>query len=638
MTTKTRSVKAKTKPAAEIDAADDDGDVELKCRVCGCTEVNGCDGGCSWVIDADLNSELDLCSRCVGRGGPNGAPLVGVRCADCGVIVEGGLEPGLDACPCCEGDQLEPLTERGSTAAMGAAVAEKRSAKQKTSPAKPDAARQVTLVPIAAIAANPKNPRETFDEGALTALMNGISTDGLLSPVLLRPDGDGFELIAGERRLRACEALGWPEIPAFVVPLDDVAAARACVTENTLREQLNPLEQAAALKLLSDAGLSQSQIAKEAGISQGEVSKLLRLTELPEPFRSMVISRDMPPRHAQELLPWLGHEKILAAVAESLAESRRRFDMYERDAGREWEFPSLREFASTVSRAVTACTKPVRGSYMPAKLTPALEKELDVREVRSLFGGTEKRAFNVSAANRLVIKAKKAAANKLNSETGPAGHKTAGAKAQPAIPGPRVDHVERQLSAWLAGRLAEQMKTAKTEAVQRVLLVAALGMFDDDGFASEFIAGPQGTKFSVLWPRLLSMSQAQFTAEARGWLVKIFENGSTQSPNRGWRTVLAFEPLRELFTAFGGDLGEFRVCPEDLEIYDHRLLLEMPGVTAELRSAVDKKKKEVDKRAVLAVAIAGSADAKVGGWLPEEFTELVHPPAKKPARGKAKPR
>ena len=110
-------------------------------------------------------------------------------------------------------------------------------------------------IPLSAIRPNPQQPREHFDEESLAALAESIREVGVLQPVLVRPGGDGFELIAGERRWRAARRIGLQTIPAIVRTADDASMLQQAIIENVQREELNPLEEAAAYQVLSHRNL-----------------------------------------------------------------------------------------------------------------------------------------------------------------------------------------------------------------------------------------------------------------------------------------------------------------------------------------------------------------------------------------------
>jgi ParB family chromosome partitioning protein len=158
-------------------------------------------------------------------------------------------------------------------------------------------------IAVSAIQPNPFQPRDQFDEESLGALADSIREVGVLQPVLVRPAGDGFELIAGERRWRAARRVGLQTIPALVRETDDSAALEQALVENLQREELNPLEEAGAYQqLIEDFGLTHEQIAARAGRSRAAVSNTLRLIALPPAIQRMVRDNQLQMGHARALL------------------------------------------------------------------------------------------------------------------------------------------------------------------------------------------------------------------------------------------------------------------------------------------------------------------------------------------------
>ena len=158
-------------------------------------------------------------------------------------------------------------------------------------------------IPITAIRPNPYQPRDAFDEQALGALADSIREVGLLQPVLVRPAGDGFELIAGERRWRAAERVGLQTIPALVRETDDNTALEQALVENLQRDDLNPLEEAAAYQqLIEDFHLTHEQVASRMGKSRAAISNTLRLLQLPPSIQRALREGQLTMGHARALL------------------------------------------------------------------------------------------------------------------------------------------------------------------------------------------------------------------------------------------------------------------------------------------------------------------------------------------------
>jgi len=158
-------------------------------------------------------------------------------------------------------------------------------------------------------------PRTRMDEGSLYELAESIRSQGVMQPVLVRPvDGDDYEIIAGERRVRAARLAGLSEVPVLVKPVPDEAAAIMGLIENIQREDLNPLEEAHGIKrLLDEFALTHEQAAQAIGRSRSAASNLLRLLNLAEPVQQMLMAGDLDMGHARALLALQGAQQITTA-------------------------------------------------------------------------------------------------------------------------------------------------------------------------------------------------------------------------------------------------------------------------------------------------------------------------------------
>lgn len=168
----------------------------------------------------------------------------------------------------------------------------------------PPAGTELREVPLAQVRANPYQPRAAFDEEALGALAASIGELGVLQPILVRQVSDSsYELIAGERRLRASQLAGLTSIPALVRPVGDEASLQQALVENLLREDLNPLEEAAGYQqLIDEFSLTQEQVGERVGRSRSSVANTLRLLALPEPLQRLVVDGSLSAGHARALL------------------------------------------------------------------------------------------------------------------------------------------------------------------------------------------------------------------------------------------------------------------------------------------------------------------------------------------------
>lgn len=159
-------------------------------------------------------------------------------------------------------------------------------------------------LPIGSIIPNPHQPRRNFDEDALAALTASVRELGVLQPVLVRPGSDGqFELVAGERRWRAAHRAGLDAIPALVKTIDDTSSLEQAVVENLHREDLNPLEEAAAYQqLIEEFQLTHEAVATRVGRSRAAISNSLRLFQLPPTVQKLVHDGQLTAGHAKALL------------------------------------------------------------------------------------------------------------------------------------------------------------------------------------------------------------------------------------------------------------------------------------------------------------------------------------------------
>jgi ParB family chromosome partitioning protein len=180
-------------------------------------------------------------------------------------------------------------------------------------------------LPVSQIEPNQHQPRASFDEEALVSLTDSIRELGVLQPILVRPAGhERYELIAGERRWRASKRAGLQTIPAVVRTIDETASLEQALVENLHREDLHPMEEAAAYQqLIEEFHLSHDDVARRVGRSRSAVSNMLRLFQLPPSIQKLVADRQLSAGHARALLgtPDRAFQEALArrAVAEGLS-------------------------------------------------------------------------------------------------------------------------------------------------------------------------------------------------------------------------------------------------------------------------------------------------------------------------------
>lgn len=226
--------------------------------------------------------------------------------------------------------------------------------------------RGVIDIPCEEIAPNPYQPRKTFDQGELLTLASSIKSDGVLQPLLVRESGSEYELIAGERRLRAAMLAGLEAVPCIVIEASDRNSALMSLIENIQRSDLGFFEEAEAISRLIDLyGMTQEDAAIRLGYAQSTLANKLRLLKLSPRERSIIVEHDLTERHARALLKLDTPEKREEALGkiikgrmnvektESLVESMIEYEKYkERIRKGSAVFRNLRLFMNTVNKAV----------------------------------------------------------------------------------------------------------------------------------------------------------------------------------------------------------------------------------------------------------------------------------------------
>ena len=162
----------------------------------------------------------------------------------------------------------------------------------------------VTKLPLQKVEPNPNQPRRLFDEEQLQALSESIAEHGLLQPLAVRDMGDYYQIIAGERRWRACRMAGLTEVPVVIIEADEGKVMELALVENLQRQDLNPMEEAEGYRtLVEEFGLSQEQVAERVGKSRPAVANALRLLSLRPELREMVETGQLSAGHARAILP-----------------------------------------------------------------------------------------------------------------------------------------------------------------------------------------------------------------------------------------------------------------------------------------------------------------------------------------------
>lgn len=175
---------------------------------------------------------------------------------------------------------------------------------------------EIRNIDMRLIHSNPYQPRKIFEEEKIMELAQSIKTYGLLQPIILTPDKEGYCIIAGERRFMACNALGWTEIPAIIREYKGSSMAAVALIENLQREDLNFMEEAQGYKrLIDEFDLTQEVLAQRLGKSQSTIANKLRLLKLPDNIKEIIKQGNLSERHARALLKLNSEEKQQEAVS-----------------------------------------------------------------------------------------------------------------------------------------------------------------------------------------------------------------------------------------------------------------------------------------------------------------------------------
>lgn len=417
------------------------------------------------------------------------------------------------------------------------------------------------------------NPREDFDHSKLAELAASIRRHGLLEPLVVREAGEQFELVAGERRLRACRLADLDAVPCTVRHMTDAEACEIALVENLDRQDLNPLEEAIGFQRLIDVHRwTQQRLADRLDCSQPHIANRLRLLELPEAWRRRVISGEITATHGRSLLAYRERANVLEAVAKALKEYR--------------EVPGAAEFDALLVDVVRDLSEAVdRGHYIenvgyvqPPKWTEAQLAELDVVEIK-VDGRKERRAFNVGAFEKyLRAKGEKERARRDGLATTGGGKKSkpaAPTKAQQARRAKELaQQYARRLYAWKIDwlrylgfvALGERPKNdAAKMAPTRLLMTLACERFR---FASETQAwntfarrgevlygalkqaGVEFRRATDAWRSLASIEAGQVPAAALAFCRGVLWNGRDKRPE----TILPADLVEELADVLALDL------------------------------------------------------------------------------------
>lgn len=264
----------------------------------------------------------------------------------------------------------------------------------------PAGANSLEELPPSAISPNPRQPRRHFDDDALAGLSASIRQLGLLQPVVVRRSGGAgaYELVLGERRWRAAQKAGLTAIPAIVIDTDETGSLQRALVENVQRQDLNPIEEAAAYRqLVEEAGLTHEELAQRMGISRPAISNALRLLELPDRVQALVLQRKLSAGHARALLGLLGHP-LLERLANRVAAAGLSVRETEELVKRERESDELQPAAAPSRRA-----EPADSTHSGLnEIADALSDQLQTRVKVSMGRGRGKIVIEFGSGDDLV--------------------------------------------------------------------------------------------------------------------------------------------------------------------------------------------------------------------------------------------
>ena len=260
-------------------------------------------------------------------------------------------------------------------------------------PAEPGPGDGSVRIAIHRIDNNPFQPRRDFDEAEIDSMAESLEAYGLLQPVVVRQVGDRYQLVAGERRLRAATKAGWSDVPVQVIEADDRQVAEVAIVENLHRKDLNPLEKAASFhRYLEQYACTQEELASRLKLDRSTIANLIRLLELPETVQQAVREAKITQGHARALLP-LGDEREQLAFCRRIEEegwSVRQTETLVQEAIEQADAETL----NVVDRDGTK-KRPRRN---PSEHIAALEQEF-----RAALGTRVKISHNARGRGKLVI-------------------------------------------------------------------------------------------------------------------------------------------------------------------------------------------------------------------------------------------
>lgn len=473
--------------------------------------------------------------------------------------------------PAGKGETIKPSPQMAvkDLATSGELDASVRSAAQ---PMANDGEREI---PIDEIEPSPLNPRKRFDETKLAELAESIKKHGLLQALVVWTAPAGrLELIAGERRYRACKLAKLQTVRCRVLHVTPSQAIELRGIENEQRENFDPIERAIWYQQMIDqAGYTQAKLAKRLNCSQASIAQQLGLLKLPAEWADRIITQVITPTHARHLLPWLDRPKVLEAVEKAIAH---RTEI------------SVNEFRDQVNAAVNRVTKPMnKADWRGPKfsVTKKRREELDVVKVPNTWGGGhEPRAFNVALWNKLQREATAKEQEQQAAETPSTPTK------QTAKDGLNEYQLQRMWSSWLCYTIAEKLGKRDKGLVGKLLLLM-LGKCDAYDSLDVWLQ-PDGKGVSrwlsvaEVWSRISERSDKDFADDQLTLLRQMLTSAAGED--------LDLETLQDVAAAcsVGCDpLAEWEPTYEWLELFSVDDLRRMPAtklIQSEILPDLDK--------------------------------------------------
>ncbi|MCA9231189.1 MAG: ParB/RepB/Spo0J family partition protein [Planctomycetales bacterium] len=257
---------------------------------------------------------------------------------------------------------------------------------------------------VASIVANPYQPRQQFDEAEIADLCDSIRTHGFLQPIVVRQVEDQFQIIAGERRFRAALLANMQTVPVQVREVADREMAELAIVENVQRKDLNPLEKAASFqRYLQEYGCTQEELAVRVSIDRSTVANLIRLLELPEHVKQMVVNGDLSQGHARALLP-LGDEEEQKQFAAQIKRESLSVRATEQLIQDHIHRADAEPFAVVSPEGMVSAPKPSRSEHqqqLEEQLRLALGTKVDIRQTAKGRGRITLHFNNLQEFDRL---------------------------------------------------------------------------------------------------------------------------------------------------------------------------------------------------------------------------------------------